>query len=266
MAKPSVLTSVLRHFCVVSSMHILPNGYLGSVLQNSGITPAHSAIGCSPFEALYGYTPKSLRIAPADMCQVADVASWMVDKQLMISLLQQHLHRAQQRMKKQADKGRTDRSFQVGEMVFLKLQPYIQSSLDPHANQKLAYKFFDPFKVLSKVGPVAYKLDLPPTASIHPVFHVSQLKKMVSSTTQVAHSIPDLDNSLQFSEQILAKKLISKGVHPVHQVLIKWSGWPASLTTWKDLEALPQRFPTAPAWGQAGSLHGECYDCLHIHS
>jgi len=140
--------------------------------------------------------------------------------------------------------------------VYLKLQPYVQSSLAPRANQKLAFKFFGPFSVIGKVGPVAYRLKLPPSSTIHDVFHVSQLKKAISADTQVSPLIPDIDAALQFPEQILSKRLVSKGVHPVQQALIKWSGWPASLATWEDLEALRQRFPAAPAWGQAGSLQG----------
>ena len=56
----------------------------------------------------------------------------------MLDLVKQHLLRAQARMKKQVDKGRSERNFAVGDMVFLKLQPYVQSSVAARANQKLA--------------------------------------------------------------------------------------------------------------------------------
>lgn len=46
----------------------------------------------------------------------------------MHKLVQQHLLRAQDRMKKQADKIRYERQFAVGDLVYLKLQPYIQSN------------------------------------------------------------------------------------------------------------------------------------------
>ena len=141
--------------------------------------------------------------------------------------------------------------------MYLKLQTYVQSSLAPRANQKLAFKYFGPYKVISKVGPVAYKLQLPSSASIHDVFHVSQLKQAISKTDQVSSLIPDLDAPCQFPEKVLAKKMVTKGVRSIQQVLVKWSGWPASLATWEDMEALRQRFPAAPAWGQAGSLQGE---------
>lgn len=62
-------------------------------------------------------------------------------------------------------------------MVFLKLQPHVQSSLAPRGNNKIIFRFYGPYRILQRVGSVAYKLDLPPQAKIHPVVHVSQLKK-----------------------------------------------------------------------------------------
>jgi hypothetical protein len=85
------------------------------------------------------------------------------------------------RMKSQADKHRSKRQFQVGDLALLKLQPYVQSSLAPHANQKLAFKYFGPFAILQRVGKVAYKLGLPRHSNLHPIFHVSQLKPAVGT-------------------------------------------------------------------------------------
>ena len=88
----------------------------------------------------------------------------------MIDLIKQHLHCAKQRMKRQADENRSEREFQLDDWVFLKLQPYVQSSLADRSNQKLAFKYFGPFHIIERIGSVAYKLELPASSSIHPVF------------------------------------------------------------------------------------------------
>jgi hypothetical protein len=72
-----------------------------------------------------------------------------------------------------ADTKRFDRTFQVGELVLLKLQSYAQSSVINRPCPKLAMKYFGPYKILERIGAVAYKLELPDHCQIHPVFHVS---------------------------------------------------------------------------------------------
>jgi hypothetical protein len=79
------------------------------------------------------------------------------------------------------DKQRVERSFTVGDMVFQKLQPYVQISLALHISQKLAFKFIGPYKVLARVGEVAYSLELPTSSKIHNMVHVSQLKRRLAA-------------------------------------------------------------------------------------
>ena len=55
------------------------------------------------------------------------------------------------RMKLQADTKRFERVFQEGDMVYLKLQPHVQSSVASRGNHKLAFNFFGPYKILQKV-------------------------------------------------------------------------------------------------------------------
>jgi hypothetical protein len=100
-------------------------------------------------------------------------------------LLKEHLLKAQNRMKLQADRQRSGRSFQVGEQVLLKLQPYAQTSLVNRPFPKLAFKYFGPFEVLQRIGQTAYKLKLPEGSQVHPVFRVSQLKPFVANYTPV---------------------------------------------------------------------------------
>jgi transposase InsO family protein len=193
-------------------------------------TSFHSALGRSPFEALYGYSPRTLGV-DLSACHNTDLKSWLQDKALMKDLVHQHLVRARLRMKHQADKNRAERQFEVGTWVYVKLQPYVQSSLAHRANQKLAFKFFGPFQIISKIGAVAYKLDLPASSSVHPVFHVSQLKIAVPVTEVPSPTLPAADVQFQVPELILQKRLLARGHATVEQVLIKWSGMTKELAT-----------------------------------
>lgn len=149
-------------------------------------TSMHSSLaGKSPFETLYGHPPRQFGISAADACSVPELSIWLQDRSLMLKLLQQHLERVRTRMKNQADKKRSDWVFQPGYSVFMKLQPYIQSLVAPRAHHKLLFKFYGPFKVLERVGASAYRLQLPPNSKIHPVLHVSQLKKALGPHCQV---------------------------------------------------------------------------------
>lgn len=91
----------------------------------------------------------------------------------MHSLVRLHLQRTQDHVRRQANKHRSECSFNVGDMVFLKLQPYVQAFVAHRAHHKLVFKFFGPFHIMERIGVVAYKLELPSSASVHLVFHVS---------------------------------------------------------------------------------------------
>lgn len=73
----------------------------------------------------------------------------------MVQLLQQRLLRAQQRQKMQVDKHRSESSFEVGDSVYLKLQPYVQTSIATRASHKLSFRYFGPYQIIAKVGAVA---------------------------------------------------------------------------------------------------------------
>lgn len=92
--------------------------YLAEFWYNSSW---HSALDRSPFEALYGYAPRHFGIDSIDACPSVEFTDWLKDKQLLQNLIKQHLLRAQCRMKNQADKNRSERVFNIGDWVYLKL-------------------------------------------------------------------------------------------------------------------------------------------------
>ncbi|KAK5785412.1 hypothetical protein PVK06_039995 [Gossypium arboreum] len=138
-------------------------------------------------------------------------------------LLQFFLKKAQSRMKHFTDKHRSERIFQVGGLVYLRLQPYRQQTVRKILNQKLSLKYYGPFPVVKKVGVVAYTLQLPPGSRIHPTFHVSQLRKHVGSTpTQTQLPLVDAHDALQKEPaQIVDRRIVEKGNQAVTVVLFE---------------------------------------------
>jgi hypothetical protein len=212
----------------------------------------HTSLGCSPFQALYGIEPNFGALP--NRCAKAE------ERQHFIQLLREHLLRAQARIKAYADKHRTEREFQVGEEVLLKLQPYAQTSVVNRPCAKLAFKYFGPFKILERFGLVAYKLALPEDCKIHPVFHVSQLKPFTPNYTPVYDKLPassDIAAAAAQPTKIVERCLVKKGNAAVPQIKVQWSTMLPEHTTWEDYHVLLHRFPAAALWGEASSRGGD---------
>ena len=142
-------------------------------------TSYHSAIGMTPFQALYGYIPPGFIWDASSLAKVSTVEDLLKEREQLSRMLVNQLEKAQHRMKYYADKKRSEREFQVGDEVYLKLQPYRQSSLALRKNLKLSSRYYGPYLVISKVGTVAYKLQLPEHSKLHLVFHVTLDRKSV---------------------------------------------------------------------------------------
>jgi hypothetical protein len=75
--------------------------------------------------------------------------------------LKDHLQRAQNQQKVQANKHRVDRTFEVGDLVYLRLQPYMQASIKRSRAEKLQPHFFGPYRVSKRIRAITYELELP---------------------------------------------------------------------------------------------------------
>ena len=100
----------------------------------------HSALGRSPFEVLYGRKPRHFAVESASVPGQTQVEVWLQERAALMPIIRQHLERAINRMKTQADKNRNERQFAVGDYVYLRLQPYVQTSVEKRSNQKLGFK------------------------------------------------------------------------------------------------------------------------------
>lgn len=122
------------------------------------------------------------------------------------------MDRAQHKMKQLADEHCSDREFAVAEWVYVKLQPYRQITVVHRTNQKLAPIFFGPFKIVDKIGSVAYKLELPKNSAIHPTFHVSKLRRGVKDLSKVAKHLPNWgEGEDRVPIAILQRQLVKRG-------------------------------------------------------
>ncbi|XP_026399650.1 uncharacterized protein LOC113295536 [Papaver somniferum] len=177
-----------------------------------------------PFKPLYGYDPPHLAFPSTTTTSVKAVEDYLKQRDSTLDILKKSLHKAQERMVHYANENRIDRSFQVGDAVYLKLQPYRQSSIALRKILKLSAKYYGPFLVIKKIGAVACKLQLPLSSRIHPVFHVSQLKKCISKTHTPSTELPVVDDAGQIllhPVAILNTRSITRHGRPVEQLLIQ---------------------------------------------
>ncbi|GKE37951.1 putative reverse transcriptase domain-containing protein [Tanacetum coccineum] len=159
-------------------------------------------IKAAPFEALYGRKCRS----PICWAKVGD--SQLTGLEIIhetteeIVQIKSHIQAARDRQKSHADARRKPLEFQVGDKVMFKVSPW-KGVIRFRKRGKLNPRYIGPFKVISKVGTVAYRLELPKKLSrVHSTFHVSNLKKCMSDET-LAISLDEIqiDDKLHFIEE-----------------------------------------------------------------
>lgn len=101
----------------------------------------------------------------------------------------------------------------------------------------MAHKYYDPYQVIEKVSPVAYKLQLPAGSMVHPVFHISLLKKRVGSKYTVTTNLPKLGLEGQFlvyPYKVLQIRTVKHNNRALVQWLVQWSHCIPEDATWED--------------------------------
>jgi hypothetical protein len=129
--------------------------------------------------------------------RVLGAKDWVEESQRILRVVKENLQATQNQQKIYVDRQRIERSFEVGDLVFLRLQPYKQSSLKRSGAEKLKPRFYGPYKIIRKVGEVAYELELPEGRKIHNVFHISFLKKAVGQQVIISEELQPLDEEGQ---------------------------------------------------------------------
>ena len=155
----------------------------------------------APFEALYGRKCRSPicwnEIGEAQL-NGPELIQETTDK---ISQIRNNLLAARSRQKSYADKHRKPLEFNVGDLMLLKVSPW-KGVVQFGKKGKLAPRYVGPFKILERIGKVAYKLDLPQELSnVHPTFHISNLKKcLADENLHIPLDEVRIDESMHFIE------------------------------------------------------------------
>ena len=102
------------------------------------------------------------------------------------------------------------------------------------------------FHVIARVGPVAYKLDLPNGSKIHPVFHISLLKPFIGSQNPAPHSLPSTsmhNQPLYLPAAVCAIRTVLKQGKRCRQILVQWQDSSPEDSTWEEFETFCKLYP-----------------------
>jgi hypothetical protein len=136
-----------------------------------------------------------------------------------------------------------ERTFEVGDLVYLRLQPYRQASIKKSGAEKLKPCFYGPYEVQRRIGEVAYELKFPSGSKIHNVFHVSCLKRALGQYVIANEKFPPVDEEghlLLIPEEIIETRVKQLRSREVREYLVKWKDLPIEDATWESEQVLHQ--------------------------
>ncbi|CAH9112204.1 unnamed protein product [Cuscuta europaea] len=206
-----------------------------------------ATIQMAPYEALYGRKCRT-PVCWTELSERKIIGPDMIQEtEEKIKLIQERLKTASDRQKSYADLKRRDIEYDVGEKVFLKVSPW-KKVLRFGKKGKLSLRFIGPYEITECIGPVAYRLALPPELSqIHDVFHVSMIRIYKSDPSHVlSPGTVEIDKILTCEEepvQILARdvKMLRNKTVPLVKVL--WRNHTTEEATWETVEAMLTQYP-----------------------
>jgi hypothetical protein len=200
----------------------------------------------APFEALYG---RKCRI-PLMWSEVGERTFFspatIVEVEENVAKVRENLKRAQSRQKSYVDPKRTDISFEVGEHVYLKVST-LRGTKRFHVKGKLSPRYVGPYPIVKRIGKVSYKLDLPlKLTGVHPVFHVSQLRKCVVAEKKVPAQALDVQETLEYlgyPVRILDWEEKSTRSTTTRFCKVLWSNHSELEATWEKESIMREKYP-----------------------
>jgi hypothetical protein len=148
---------------------------------------------------------------------------------------------AQCRQKRYADIKRRKEEFKVGDRVWLSAANITTEADRARTTKKLGPRFYGPYRIVKKVSPVSYQLELPGTMRIHDVFHVSLLRRHQPEPEDMQGRAPHQPPPVVqdgVEEYEVEKILDERGTGKYRRYLVKWLGFDSSEATWQSEEDL----------------------------
>ncbi|KAH0728122.1 hypothetical protein KY284_003987 [Solanum tuberosum] len=208
----------------------------------------HSSIGMAPFEALYGRRCRS----PIGWFEVGEVAllgpDLVMEALEKVMMIREKLKMAQSRQKSYADVRRRALEFRVGDWVYLNVSP-MKGVVRFSKKGKLSPRYVGPYKVMRRIGKVAYELELPSEMDlVHPVFHVSMLRKCVGDSNAIVplDVMGVVEDNLTYEEvpvQILDRQVKRLRNKNVASVKVLWRNQRVESATWEAEADMQRRYP-----------------------
>ncbi|GJS64747.1 putative reverse transcriptase domain-containing protein [Tanacetum coccineum] len=207
----------------------------------------HTSIKAAPFKAFYDRKCRS----PVCWAEVGEAQltgpEIIYETTEKIFKIRDRMQAARDRQKSYADKRRRPLEFEVGDKVMLKVAPW-KDVMRFGKHGKLNPRYIGPFRIIERIGPVAYRLELPQELSrVHNVFHVCNLNKCLSDDTLV---IPleeiQLDDKLNFVEEpveIMDRevKQLKRSCIPIIKVC--WNVRRSPEYTWEREDQFKSKYP-----------------------
>ena len=164
-----------------------------------------------------------------------------------VRIIKERLKTTQSWQKSYVDIRRRDLKFQVGDQVFVKISPS-RGIMRFGKRGKLSPRYVGPFKIVTRVGEVAYRVALPDhMAAVHNVFHVSMLRKYIPDPSHVIDLDPlEIREDLTLVEQpvrILDMRDQVLRTKTIPLVLVQWQHHSAEEATWEREADVRDKFP-----------------------
>ncbi|XP_073098870.1 uncharacterized protein [Elaeis guineensis] len=201
----------------------------------------------APFEALYGRKCRS-PICWDDVGERRLLSLELVRQTIEeVQLIRKILQTARDRQKSYADNRRQKLEFEVGDHVILNVSP-TKGLMPFRIRGKLSPRYMGPFKILDRVGEVAYKVALSPIlSSVRNVFHVSMLKKNIPDPRHMVEREPlQLHEDLTYEEypiQIIDRREQVLRHRTIPYVKVQWSNHSERKATWELESEMKERYP-----------------------